>query len=339
MKKIISAVAVAAVAASMSAPAFAVLTPDGEPVIQGYIMLLSEGVEEGKVVIGEGDAETPIVVLPEVKEPLFTRQDVTVTADNSIDFSKYMIFDIDGNAKTSEDLKEGDAVITFTNTSGDEADLNYAVITSEDVDMNVTVDGFTVSETLGEYVDSQNFLAINVSEDTEIVGLEGNKLTADDIADKLLMVFYDKMTMSIPAIATPSRVIVLGDYEPTVEPTAEPEATEEPVVEPEYLYEINVNQDDIITQGEKVYIPVRKYAESLGFEVTWYGEDKSVSVGTEQMGVKFQIGVDSYSKVKMTPFVFGAAPQLINDTTYVPVEFFEQVLDTKVEIFTNTEAE
>ena len=337
MKKFISATMAAALAASMSIPAFANLTPDGEPVIQDDIMLLNLGEEvTGDEVIGGADAETPIVVLPgqSETEPLFAAENITVTdvkdgvvsyEDGSVSLADTTIFDINGDAKTTEDIKAGDIIITFSARNAELPD--YAVITSEDAGKTVAVDEFTVSETLGEYVDTQNFLAINVSEDTEIVDVDGNELTKDDIADKYLMVFYSTMTMSIPAITNPSKVIVLGDYTPAEEPTDEPEDA------PQYEYEFVVDGEDAITEEDGVIIiPVRKYAEGIGLEVGWHKEDQSVTVGTIPMGVSFKIGENSYSKARMTPFVLEKAPQLIEGRTYVPVSFFEQVIEAAVKI-------
>ena len=354
MKKIISAVLAVAAVSAMSAPAFAVLTPDGEPVIQGDIMLLSEGVETGDVVAGEGDAETPIIILPgqtETAAPAYSKNEITVTAvedadfdgatyenglvsyeDGSVRLTGTVIFDVNGELKATEDIKVGDIIVTFANIYKDTDIPDYAVIMDEETLTGVTVDEFTASETLGDYVDTQNFLAINIAEDTEIVDVEGNELTEEDITDKYLMVFYNAMTMSIPAIANPSKVIVLGDVVKVEDPTEEatPEPTEEPAVE--YEYEISVNWEDIIEQDGVKLVPVRKYAESVDLEVAWNGEDMSVTIGTIPMGVSFKIGENSYSKARMTPFTLEIAPQLINDTTYVPVSFFEQVLEAKVDI-------
>ena len=347
MKKIISAILAASMASAMTVPAFAVLTPDGEPVIQGDIMLLSEG-EDTPVVIGEGDAETPIVILPgqtdtkpqyikseveilrimtdgEEESIMYKSEDSEDTVQTLVTGTK--IFDIEGNKKEFSDIEVGKKAILFISIFKNSEIPDYIVIKGDE-EVGVSVDKFSVSETLGEYVDTQNFLAINVSEDAEIVDVEGNELTKDDIADKYLMVFYDKMTMSIPAIANPSKIIVLGEDEAVDMPEIEP--TEEPSDEPEYLYEINVDAVDIIEQDGVKTIPVRKYAEGLGLEVGWNGETVTVTVGTEQMGVSFKIGENSYSKAKMTPFVLEIAPQLINDTTYVPVSFFEQVLEAQV---------
>ena len=357
MKKIITAALAISMIAAMSTPAFAILTENGEPVIQGDIMLLNGAetpVDTGEVVIGEGNAETPIVILPgqTAAAPKYTKVDAkivkVVTDDKKVIYAanedeieasvaETVILDIEGNAKEFSDIEEDQEVYIFVDSeTGNPA---YIVIKDEKIEANVAVDGFKVSETLGEYVDTQNFLAITVSEDTAIVDLDGNKLTADDIANKYLMVFYDKMTMSIPAITNPLKVIVLGDYEPVEAPTvgiikvptAEP--TEDLVAESVYDYEFVVDGADAITDENGVIIvPVRKYAEKIGLEVNWNGEDMSVTVGTIPMGVSFRIGENSYSKARMTPFTLEVAPQLINDTTYVPVSFFEQVLNAGVKI-------
>ena len=338
MKKIISAALATAMAASMSVPAFAVLTPDGEPVIQGDIMLLSEGEEETPVVVLPGQTEeapkyTKYVVEilrimsdGEEESIMYKSVDAEDTVQTSIDGT--IIFDINGNKKEFSDIEVGGEAFIFIDEADDSEIPAYIVIKGEE-EVNAAVDKFSVSETLGEYVDTQNFLAINVSEETEIVDVDGNELTAEDIADKYLMVFYDRMTMSIPAITNPVKVIVLGEDE-AVE---EPEATEEPTNEPEYDYEFVVDGEDAITDENGVIIvPVRKYAEGLGLEVGWDGENVTVTVGTIPMGVSFKIGVNSYSKAKMTPFTLEAAPQIINDRTYVPVSFFEQVLNASVKI-------
>ena len=356
MKKIISAALAATLAASMSVPAFAILTEDGEPVIQGDIMLLSESGETPVVmdeadgetpVIGEADEETPIVILPgpaekqakyskteadilrimsdgEEESILYKHEDAEDTIQANITGIK--IFDTEGNTKEFSDIEAGAKAIIFIDNTSETGDPAYIVIKGEE-ETGVSVDYFTVSETLGEYVDTQNFLAINLSEDTEIVDVDGNELTADDIADKYLMVFYDKMTMSIPAIANPSKIVVLGEEEAIDEPT------EEPTDEPKYEYEFVVDGEDAITdENSVIIIPVRKYAEGLGLEVGWNGDDMSVTVGTIPMGVSFKIGENSYSKARMTPFTLETAPQLINDITYVPVSFFEQVLEAGVKI-------
>ena len=341
MKKIISTAMAAALAASMSVPAFAILTPDGEPVIQDDIMLLNLGEEvTGDEVIGEADAETPIVVLPGRSEtaPVFATATITVTdvkdgvvsyENGGVSLANTTIFDINGDAKTVDDIKVGDVIITFN--VKDAKVPNFAVITSEDAGATAAIDKFTASETLGEYVDTQNFLAINVSEDTEIVDIDGNELTKDDIADNYLIVFYSTMTMSIPAITNPSKIIVLGELKLTEEPADAP--TDEPEDAPQYEYEFVVDGEDAITEEDGVIIiPVRKYAEGIGLEVGWNGEDQSVTVGTIPMGVSFKIGENSYSKARMTPFVLEKAPQIINDLTYVPVSFFEQVIEAAVKI-------
>ena len=199
---------------------------------------------------------------------------------------------------------------------------SYIVIGDEVGFAGVDIDVYRESDSLGMYLNGAKTLALNAGEETEIVTVTGSKIRIDptDLANRKLAVFYNFTTMSLPPITNPTRIVVLGDAEPAEET--------------EYAYTLTVDGNDVLTDenGFVKMLPVRKYAESLGLEVGWNGEDMSVTVGTVPMGVSFKIGVNSYAKARMTPFVLEAAPRLVNDTTYVPVSFFEQVLEAKVEI-------
>ena len=207
---------------------------------------------------------------------------------------------------------------------------SYIVIGDENGFAGVDIDVYAESDSLGMYLNGAKTLALNVGEETEIVPVDGSKIAIapSDLANRKLAVFYNMTTMSIPPITNPTRVVVLGDAEaPSTAPS------EEVVQAPLYAYELTVDGNDIYKDENGVdMIPVRKYAEGLGLEVGWDGELQSVTVGTVPMGVHFRIGENSYAKARMTPFVLEAAPRLVGDTTYVPVSFFEQVLEAKVEI-------
>ena len=207
---------------------------------------------------------------------------------------------------------------------------SYIVIGDENGFAGVDIDVYAESDSLGMYLNGAKTLALNVGEDTEIVPVDGSKIAIapSDLANRKLAVFYNMTTMSIPPITNPTRVVVLGDAEaPSTAPS------EEVVQAPLYAYELTVDGNDIYKDENGVdMIPVRKYAEGLGLEVGWDGELQSVTVGTVPMGVHFRIGENSYAKARMAPFVLEAASRLVGDTTYVPVSFFEQALEAKVEI-------
>ena len=315
MKNFITTILAVSMLASMSTAVFAedtqisdtnVSLEIGAPVIPGDIMLINE--EASKFTSEE-------VEVSEVSE-----NEITVKAENATKYNaeNTVIFDLTGEKKTLEDVKEGTLLTLYFDVENENT-LAFAVIKTEEPSSMVMIDKFSASETLGEYVSSNEELAINIGEESVIVDLEGNTLKEADIEDKYIAVFYSMSTMSIPPITNPDKIIVLD----TVEVENE-EVAGETV--------LNISASDVKTDGEIKLVPVRKYAESLELTVGWNGEDKSVTVGTVPMGVSFKRGENSYSKSKMTPFTLECAPKLIDDTTFVPVSFFEEVLEVSVEI-------
>lgn len=90
----------------------------------------------------------------------------------------------------------------------------------------------------------------------------------------------------------------------------------------------NLSQYIFETNGNTM-VPLRAVAEKMGFTVGWDGENQAVTVGDDDWEVRVYIGEDLYSGVSkqaigMTvPQSYGAAPQLFEDTTFVPAKMFE----------------
>ncbi len=84
----------------------------------------------------------------------------------------------------------------------------------------------------------------------------------------------------------------------------------------------------VYTKDGKVMIPLRAVAEKLGFTVTWDGEHKGVKLDNGEVNTIVYEGVDSYYMASSTaigmsaPTELGAAPEIKEDTTYVPAELF-----------------
>lgn len=77
-------------------------------------------------------------------------------------------------------------------------------------------------------------------------------------------------------------------------------------------------------------LPLRLTCEKLGFEVVWHGENSSVDISKGNMWTSITLGDDSYFIGRRVPFSLGIAPQVINNSTYVPVEFFEKILNQDI---------
>lgn len=150
-----------------------------------------------------------------------------------------------------------------------------------------------------------------------------NVVTAADIKEgSRILVMADVMTMSIPALVPANRIIIL------------PEVTE--IMDTQIPEKVTVNGEaldvEILDKDGMILLPIRAIAEKLGLEVAWDDGLKAVSVGTVPMGVTFNIGLNSYTKARMMPQTLSAAPIAENERTYVPVDFFTEILEAEVTV-------
>lgn len=82
-------------------------------------------------------------------------------------------------------------------------------------------------------------------------------------------------------------------------------------------------------EGVKFY-PIRPILEKEGFKVIWGQADKSVEVQKGPRFTKIYLGKNAYSKNKMAARELSREPIVINGLTYVPVDFFEEILDYEI---------
>ncbi len=167
-----------------------------------------------------------------------------------------------------------------------------------------------------DLVSSDNTLKLNIASTTNIVTQEGTPFEGE-LANRKLVVVYDITTRSIPAQTTPKKVVVL--FEKAIPP----------------LEGMDVSSMDIIVNDKKVeapaafskqgtvMVPLRHIAEALGFDVTWDGALKSIRVGK---GVSLTIGDANYIYMKTASIKLDSAPELVNDRTFVPLNFFREIL-------------
>jgi hypothetical protein len=168
-------------------------------------------------------------------------------------------------------------------------------------------DVFNKDEESGMLVSSDNTLALNIGESTEIVDKDGNKAEASELDGKKLSVTYTTTTRSIPAQTTPSKIVILGEEEPV----------EIKFVQAgDFAEEIKNNEDGV------ELIPVRDVCEALGMKVDWAGDTRTVTItDTNAQSFSFVIGQTSYVSLDGES-KNEAASVIINDRTYVPAEVF-----------------
>lgn len=293
---------------------------------------------DGTVIAEENEYDAKIVSVDE--------ESLTVNIEDAEYYFMYnddtAVYTITGEKKAIDDLKEDTEIKLFSTSLLLTKDIKFAdaiVITDPaDAASSVDVDTYLTGGIFGDYTNAKEDLALNISDDTEIVDMDGNKVDKDDLNGKKLMVFYSIVTMSLPAQTNPTKIVVLPSEE--VAPTSTPAATTAPTATP--VATTDPASITAVTAGsysgtttydadtQTYELPVRAVSEALGFVVTWDGD--SVTVGVDN--VKFQIGSvtctegdESYTKKK--------AAVLKNDTTYVSSDFFSDVLKLNVSIENN----
>lgn len=266
--------------------------------------------------------ENDIMLINEESEIQFVKSESPITEERltvdekgikAEDF-KYFYNNL-GEKIKAEDIKKGDEVITYKEGEKGIA----AILMMKDTYSAPDVDYYKISDSFGDVVNLKNDLALHLNEEIPTENADGEKLaaaTAKDLDGSLVLAFCTATAMSIPAQATPEKIIILEKAE-------QKDETKE-------LKEIKVSADKVVKKDDVVMLPMREVAEGMGYEVGWNGEKRSITVGTVQMGVNFAIGENKYFKSKMTPFVLDKAPELINELTYVPAGFFTDVLWAEV---------
>ncbi len=260
-----------------------------------------------------------------------------------------LVYDNLGNKKALSDLTDGTKITVFTGSYEPTPlilPVQYTanvIIINGDQEGNVNADTYLVDEE--GYTNAANTLNIATADDTKIVDKD-EKEYKGDLDKNDLIVFYGASTKSIPAQTTPTKVVVLGKNEialkqieaaknatpaPTAAPetTVAPEATEAPQVS--YAGLVNVvigdkNVSDVYAKDNTTMVPLREVAEAAGFTVTWDAENRAVILNDGVYSLK--IGENSYVKGKMMPLTLSAAPEIVNDLTYVPAEFFAEVTES-----------
>jgi len=220
---------------------------------------------------------------------------------------------------------------------------------------NVKIDRFAVSEyDENAMVSSDGMLQINLSnvnteDGTQLLLQDGQVFeieSLEDINNRKLVVVYDISTRSIPAITTPSLVVVLFELVTTLPQTISPEElaqidpNEYIVWEDQYTPDFEFTSNNgIFINGELLetttwrhidgifYVPLRIVAETLGATVTWDYDNHRVSIDSPNGIITFAPGQRAF--MLNGEYVSIGDPEqpslLIDERTYVPIRFFRDV--------------
>ena len=186
--------------------------------------------------------------------------------------------------------------------------------------MEVTVDRFD-----DELMSTDGALQLRIGEHTEVLDPEGDMFKGETIANRLLVVFHDPAETN--GRTTAWKIIVM--YEKAVTLPIDISGT------PIYIDVPLTLNGEIVVEGEiiaapapfvcdsgVVMVPLRAVAEGLGFTLHWEDAAKTIMLNNT---ISLTIGKDYYTFARMAPIELGAAPELVDETTYVPLNFFTDV--------------
>ena len=206
-------------------------------------------------------------------------------------------------------LKSGDKITVFTedDISGAAERITASVVAKDSANRTVKADRFD-----NELISYDGTLKLVLDDNTDVLLQDGKLFSEKSFANRKLAVVYGTATKSLPAIATPQKIIVL--YEDAV-PLPGGEKT--PV---DTSLKINDKIITTISVGVNKFGALREAADALGIKLEWKADTKSVLINGLPV---LQIGNGTYS--------FGGtqtelqAPVLIDGRTFVPVEFLDKL--------------
>ncbi|MBQ3568456.1 MAG: hypothetical protein IJA25_05940 [Anaerotignum sp.] len=197
----------------------------------------------------------------------------------------------DGFYMTADQLEEGMAVaVVYDMNSPMGMSMPPYLGNVAAVVANADAGAFTVGKFDNELTDMKNMLKLNIdNERTAITNMQGSRirLTDADVKGQDALVFYDMMTMSLPAQTNPSFVLILGEQ-----------------------------------TAPAVSVPLRETAEANGFEVKWQGKTKPILV--EKDGVSMELMLDDATfVVNGVEDEAAFATELKDGVMFVSSEIFE----------------
>ena len=210
-----------------------------------------------------------------------------------------------GTYMTADQLTEGMAVsVVYDMNSPMGMSLPPYLGNVTAVVANADAGAFTVGKFDNELTDMKNMLKLNIDNaTTSIQNMQGSRirLTDADVKGQDALVFYDMMTMSLPAQTKPTFVLILGEQ-----------------------------------SAPATSVPLRETAEANGFKVAWTGKNRPVVVANEAVTEIYHRGeADREGEISMNIYV-GETKYYVNGEereASMPAELIDGVLYVSSEIF------
>lgn len=293
---------------------------------------------------------------------------ISVANDNmgmvfTVKESVFVIESKNGDTMKLDDLQEG-MDITAIVAKKSPMTMSIPPMTSGAIGFVVGNENNIMIGYFDETLTSQEaMLALNISEDTKIVDIQGTKqvFTQDSVKNQDCLVLYGITTRSIPAQTTPDFVMLLNtaqeqettasdvigvvetkeymqnqqqtqsEANPTDSASLNNEGTEDIAVTE--TKETVANQQARTDEGASIeetpaeavtLLPLRDTAEKAGFTVTWTGNDKPVVLEKDGVQIEVTVGSAEYKKADAT-FTSGKTTVLQDSKIYIGSDVVQEI--------------
>ena len=295
-------------------------------ILAGTTAFANEAVTEPLLISANPNTKTIEEVIAEAEASMYLTQEGTVATVEASETEGVSIVTMDneqgglrfavasgtiivdratGAYMTADQLTEGMAVaVVYDMNSPMGMSLPPFIGNVAAVVANADAGAFTVGKFDNELTDMKNMLKLNIDNaTTSIQNMQGSRirLTDADVKGQDALVFYDMMTMSLPAQTNPSFVLILGEQ-----------------------------------KAPAVSVPLRETAEANGFKVAWTGKNRPVIVANEAVTEIYHRGeADREGEISMNIYV-GETRYHVNGEereASMPAELIDGVLYVSSEIF------
>lgn len=250
-----------------------------------------------------------------------------------------------GQSESFDEIKEGDWVVVYENITSKDVTTQWLLThlkANENTPKWITVDEMTALENdkLNVLDKSQNLLVTLQMNKP----LYGSGASFDDIKiGSKLLVWYDAIAMSVPAFTYAQKVALWSDVESDVKVIWPEEMEVRPVKTTQERLKtatleiggkkIDLGKYPMTLQNGNVMVPVRTVGEATGFSVVWNPKINVIHMKKGPILSNVILGQDGYFKAKgailgiIRLHDFGAKPQILNGTIYVPVALFNLLFE------------
>ncbi len=235
-----------------------------------------------------------------------------------------------GIPSSLKDLKAGDSVYVYYSAAMTRSlpPQSSAVAVVTGVEKDKTIPRLM---TVKEIVDSKEnqIRFLNTDEDMIVTILKDNPITPyktkqivtykDIQAGSKVFVWYDIVAMSYPGQTAAKKTVLVSTADTAVKA---------PVKVSVNGKALELGQSAVIERNGVYMVPLKAVSKALSFDLKWDAKTKSASIDNEMVKTTVTVGQDSYYKASSkaigltAPFAYGAGPEIIDGTLYVPADLF-----------------